>query len=978
MSEPRICWDHRAIQYATQVDVGGLELDDEYADAVFRAVHVSLPVRRVRDASSAPTKTSSATEAEVLSAFTEPLSTNEPLLLFVTGKKGTGKSHLVRWLKSKVGNPQGWHVVYVEKRNTSLRKVIERILDGIDTPTAAQLRTQLDEASSVITTDAEAIDSLLARVNHLVKHDDSAEVRGLPGLTPAELTDLRNKADRLLGDYTFRKVLSREEGPLARIVHLARGGTDPTESIDEGDLHLREFDLKVDPSDFLDTGKAFQDLIGTLVSNSGFRSEVADLCDYYLPRAKAEVFTGQTTNLIDVFQDVRREVARRGQELCLYIEDLVLLHGIDKQLAQALTVPADKELCRLRAAIAVTSGYLLSVDTFTDRGIHFTLDIDVESVGAANLRDFVAGYLNVGRLVPEQLMSQDSNAPVLNGCNTCPIVRECHATFGVSSSGFGLFPFNGSAVDRLVSLASTDGFQPREVLREVIRLPLDTAESELPQRGVFPSGRFAKSLDEVRQNVPVELRARIQRENPDGFAEELSLRSFYALTPPTVDAKVETIAKFLSVTLTEGIDDVQDVDTPEVPNPPTPTRDEVTAWANGDAFLGSTSANKVRRYVSEAVVDYLRFGAFGLPVRKPRNTEWKIGEYVLRVADVEIARSQGGLGTRGDLTFQIERSDQDAVLVRGLIAAADSAGRLDLVDRGQWVTSFNRRVEEFAEQIASRAASDISARPEAIQVLALLRQATTDPGTTAATALPALLRPIASGGSNPVLREFVDATRPQREEALQAIRDQATSAKGRGKPSVLDVAPLLPALKAAMTAKELLPDQSGDSVAAPIVQAVASRQARASRALGSQVAGTLAGLSAALDPDEDLAAALSPIDKMITDAHTHGLLPHADTLSRYEMAKQALDASAMSVYRELSIMYAAGMPSAALWLGRTDPLPILKGLLDFVSVVSQVMAYLEAEAVRSDVDHSTTDAARVIASLRLLADELDTLSKQER
>jgi hypothetical protein len=96
------------------------------------------------------------------------------------------------------------------------------------------------------------------------------------------------------------------------------------------------------------------------------------------------------------------------------------------------------------------------------------------------------------------------------------------------------------------------------------------------------------------------------------------------------------------------------------------------------------------------------------------------------------------------------------------------------------------------------------------------------------------------------------------------------------------------------------------------------------------------------------------------------------------MAKQALDASAMSVYRELSVAYAAGMPSAALWLGRTDPLPILKGLLDFVSVVSQVMASLEAEAVRSEVDHSTTDAARVIASLRLLADELDTLSKLER
>ena len=63
-------------------------------------------------------------------------------------------------------------------------------------------------------------------------------------------------------------------------------------------------------------------------------------------------------DLLDVFEDVREEIASRGQELCLLIEDLVLLHGIDRQLAQALTIPASARLCRLRAAIAVTSGYL--------------------------------------------------------------------------------------------------------------------------------------------------------------------------------------------------------------------------------------------------------------------------------------------------------------------------------------------------------------------------------------------------------------------------------------------------------------------------------------------------------------------------------------------------------------------------------------------------------------------------------------------
>ena len=41
----RVCWSRAAIDFATQIDVGGLEFDDPRADALFRAIHQSLPVR---------------------------------------------------------------------------------------------------------------------------------------------------------------------------------------------------------------------------------------------------------------------------------------------------------------------------------------------------------------------------------------------------------------------------------------------------------------------------------------------------------------------------------------------------------------------------------------------------------------------------------------------------------------------------------------------------------------------------------------------------------------------------------------------------------------------------------------------------------------------------------------------------------------------------------------------------------------------
>ena len=157
--------------------------------------------------------------------------------------------------------------------------------------------------------------------------DSPTEIQSLPNVTPAELADLRRKTHRLLGDFTFRKEISRNGGPVHRIVRLARGGAEPSEEADEADLHLTEADLQVDPSGFDDLGPELQTLVGSLVANRLLRTDIAALCDWYLPRAKAEVFMGEGTNLLDVFEEVREEIAGRGQELCLLIEDLVLLHG---------------------------------------------------------------------------------------------------------------------------------------------------------------------------------------------------------------------------------------------------------------------------------------------------------------------------------------------------------------------------------------------------------------------------------------------------------------------------------------------------------------------------------------------------------------------------------------------------------------------------------------------------------------------------
>ena len=133
------------------------------------------------------------------------------------------------------------------------------------------------------------MNALLARLDQLVTFDQAAEIPDLPDLPAAELADLRRKAHRLLGDFTFRRELSVLDGPVHRIVRLARGGTDPAEDIDEADLHLTEADLEVDPSVFDDLGQELQGLIAASVSNRALRADIAALCDWYLtaPRRRS-------------------------------------------------------------------------------------------------------------------------------------------------------------------------------------------------------------------------------------------------------------------------------------------------------------------------------------------------------------------------------------------------------------------------------------------------------------------------------------------------------------------------------------------------------------------------------------------------------------------------------------------------------------------------------------------------------------------
>lgn len=964
MSANRVCWSRAAIDFATQVDVGGLEADDPHSDAVFHAIHQSLPVNQESGGGRAQVS-----EDDVLRAFTRPINSNEPLLIFVTGQRGTGKSHLIRWLRSRLGVRPSWHIVYIEKRNTSLRRVTERILAGIDTPRAQEIREELARASSEIKSDEEAMNALLARLDQLVTFDQATELGSMPDVSPAELADLRRKAHRLLGDFTFRRELSMPDGPVHRIVRLARGGTDPDEDIDDADLHLAEPDLRVDPARFDDSGRELQGLVAMLVSNRGMRADIATLCDHYLAQAKAQVFIGRGTDLLEVFEDVREELASRDQELCLLIEDLVTLHGIDRQLAQALTIPASARLCRLRAGIAVTSGYLdnPAFATFSDRGLRFTLDMDLDAIGRVGLRDFVGRYLNAGRLSDQDL--DESGPGIPNACLTCPDLGRCHDTFGASRDRYGLYPLNETALDRLVALANPGEFRPRDILRDVIRASLEVAEEELPAGGTFPSNRFARTLDQTRTQVDPQVRDAIRRLNTLNPEAEISLRAFYAQSPPVADPHLEKIAHYLGDQLTENVADGAEHTDDEQPPPrldkgSRQSPDEVRRWTDEQALLSSQTANRVRRWICETLAAQLQNGPYGVAVRKVRS-EWRIGSHTLRATDVFIERAQGGGAIERPHQFRISATDENAALIRGVLTAAN-AGSLDM-SAGEWFFNLQSRISEYASVLVDLGKADEDAAlPSVTEALTVLRHVSSEPGQTVQDALTPMFAPVLPQPLNRTISDFVREVRPVREEALSVVRDYATAAKGTGKPSLLDIGLLYGDIRSH------LGDRSVKGPPGSVLGRLQFLQARAFTRAWADVTSAVKAAQSLIDPGEDLTATTVVIDKLVSAGI--GYLPRADFQAAYREARERLGPDSMEVYRQLSKKITGETMPGDLWDIFVDPLPLLDALTRYATLTNELLVSVSGKLITMP-GGGQTDTDTIIKVFRELADLLDNVAR---
>ena len=618
------CWDRPQAFAILNPDAEAID------DAAFLAVHSNrslklLPSGRARSRTASTGSGSDIAPDEFLRQFLDE--SREHVQAVVVGSAGTGKSHLIHWMRLHIPEQDDRIVVNIPRSGTSLRGILQSLISRLPETEGAKYTARLSESGN-------DSDPKPVRLQRLTVNIGLA-LRATAPQVDDEIEDylLPDRLSMLFMDPYLQPRLAREGGVIEAL----------TEHIGVRHEYSRQESVpNFGPADFAVVGAETdklahptREVVATLLGDRAVLEVATRLVNNSIPRAISSVLNFTGDQLIELLTEVRREVARSGKEIILLIEDFARVHGLDQAMLEALLVPrssATPDLARLRWAMAVTRGfYDQRVPEAVQQRMSFEIDMDETAIRRdadrhEEVAQFAARYLNAVRIRPTELqawrLAGAAEADLPNPCDACAFKRECHLGFG-EVNGVGLYPLNRDAVFRMLSRKDPDfpdAFNPRSLVGPVLQEVLAERYQEFG-REEFPTTGFRDRMgglqlrpadaEEVRKKAPVGMADRHitivglwgdQRQH----APDIVLRAF-GLSPieePTMRAQeTETERK-------KREEEVRLHERGDQP-PPDPVLAAIEAWGNGEK-MPEAIGRQVRGYVFDALTAAIEWDAVGL------------------------------------------------------------------------------------------------------------------------------------------------------------------------------------------------------------------------------------------------------------------------------------------------------------------------------------------------------------------------------
>ncbi|OOC50883.1 MULTISPECIES: protein DpdH [Nocardiopsis] len=695
--------------------------------AVFLATHTPLRIRRSRIQGRSLTPTDTVVdEGMVLEDFLTRRPDTGTLLMPVVGDSGSGKSHLVRWVREKIPASDKRQVIYLEKARTSLKAVIEALLQGIEDESLNNLRNTIhsfSEGTDETTLARRLVNALNEALAVTTSKDASGAARMLTG--PRGLATILQDPhiqEHMLSNGKFIPLLAQQ---LLNDRKEASQERPPGFTVDDLPLTFKDIDK---------TAAASHKILKHILTKPELQTVAVDLLNQHLETAVRDASHLGSGLLHEAMLQVRKAYARQGKEIILLVEDFALIQGVQRELLDAITEAAHREgglrFAPIRTLMAVTTGYFRELpETAMSRvsaattGYVYDLDVTFseENNGIEPISSFVGRYLNAARIGREELERLGpGNVP--NKCDTCVFKDRCHEEFGATAEGQGLYPLNRSSLMRTVHSVAPEkqpwAFVPRTVLGSVVR-PLLTDHATEIGEGTFPSDRFkerfhrnsAGSLDAPLSSLAEEEIERLDNLEPERRKTILEFWGDAPSDPHLISPGI--LAAFSLRPLPEGERStrpkLRKTDAPSsAPTPSQPPQEdglpnalrkrlgEVEDWQTLDRPLPATVARDIRTIVAESVIR--RYSWQAPPMRTlSKGAIGKAWPNFSTTVSIEGAGAENLPGTES-APIRFARTASNSLFFQSLLQLKESKGH----PRAEDVRRLARTAERYSGKLTEK------------------------------------------------------------------------------------------------------------------------------------------------------------------------------------------------------------------------------------------------------------------------------------
>lgn len=793
---------------------------------VFLATHAPLKIRKRSLTHTEASAGGFVSEHDVMQDFLGRLPQGRVLLMPVIGESGTGKSHLVRWIKETMPSKPHQRLVYLKKTQTNLSSLVQELLMGMAGEPFDSIRQSLGRITHDLTEDQLAeqlLDSLALAITSATPdegRDDQIALCGEYGL-PA-----------MLHDPHLRRHFLAPGSPIAAWANFLMAGRQVGH--DEQSLQFTAYDLPLRISDPNDASRVAREVWSELNGSTVLQRAAADLLNDHLETATLRVSNLGGGKLYDALIQIRRELLARGEEIVLLIEDFVVGRGVQHDLLDAITETSlragDQVLAPIRTLMAVTTGYY---DSFKDtirtrvqtmRSYVYSLDVTLDNdVSEEDVQSFVARYLNAARIGRARLEAdpETRTGQVPNACDDCAMRLECHNSFGASKDGIGLYPFNTAALQRTIRSRAhaphQDRYNPRTALGEAVQPVLVDFHDQI-REGTFPSAHFRATFPTPAGSQPLgaDVAYALTQADPVDSDRRSLLLEFWGDAPSRPTNLPAGIHHAFNLGPLSNVDDLK-TDPPRDRTAPTRVPadkvgddwppdlrahlDAVAEWGTRGRQLPQPVARSLRSIVRSAMIrrtDWLD-PIMKEPTRAETDATWK------RQTAAALIYIEGA--TRDDTPqhqlIQFARSPETVLFFQALLK----------LDRGytEGTAAAQRRLAAIADTYGSdlRTAVQRAARIDddylEPAVCVSLLGAAVGGQITPATQLTELIYALLDDGHDwylgdeslrpPAWRNLLDTHRAHRPELISRLRNAVGVAQGEGNPQMIDITRIIPVLE---------------------------------------------------------------------------------------------------------------------------------------------------------------------------------------